>query len=244
MAFDGVDGDDEFCGDSGVTAPGYQEGEYALFLRGEWFEQWTIRVAGLERERMDKGVEDVLSIDAQRLLREGWQVLAQEFSQSFAFVEEEAQESLAARLGENRGKLLLALSSLLKRVMGKRVEELDLQRSYGILVFLRVGEQLLKQRQYALSLVASQVQARGEQADGLLLSRGEFLRETGERVQGVCRSLESAIADLRPRLPEQDIGDKLARVGRGLQAYDERGKRCLCLGHLSAGSQEQKPQEF
>src|SRR5258708_5433761 len=76
MAFDGVDGDDEFFGDFGVAAPGNEKGEYTLFLRGEWFKQRAVRTAGWKRERVSEGVENALDIGAQRFLCEGGQEFA------------------------------------------------------------------------------------------------------------------------------------------------------------------------
>ena len=46
VAFDGVEGDDEVGGDLGVGAPGCEEGEDALLLCRERFEQGAANAAG------------------------------------------------------------------------------------------------------------------------------------------------------------------------------------------------------
>ena len=46
VAFDSVEGDDEIGGDLGIGAPGCEEGEDALLLRGERFEQGAVNAAG------------------------------------------------------------------------------------------------------------------------------------------------------------------------------------------------------
>lgn len=67
VAFDGVEGDDEVGGDLRIGAPGSQEGEDALLLCGERFEQGAANAAGAGGE----GVEDGLGISAQGFVGEG-----------------------------------------------------------------------------------------------------------------------------------------------------------------------------
>src|SRR5215469_13116586 len=187
-------------------------------------------------------MEDGLGVGAQGFVGEGGQELAQEVGQGLAFVDEEAQEAAVLRLGEDEGELPLALRDVREIGVGESDEEVNLEGAQGVLARLREGLELLKQGQGEGLFATGEVQAGGEQAGGLLLQGREF--GAGEGGEGVCGGLEGADLDLGAGLPEEDVGDELARMDGGLQAHDEgvEGVPGLCFVPTSA--QEGEPQEL
>src|SRR5260370_1082086 len=71
-----------------------------------------------------------------------------------------------------------------------------------------------------------------------------FWVRAGKRVKRVFCCLESAITKLRACLPDEHIGDELARMFGRLQAHEERGESSLGLGLFPAHAQDQESQEF
>lgn len=124
----GVDRHNQFLRDLRVAAPGSEQSQHTLFLRGKGLKEQAIGGRSVERTfsiGYRKSTQDGLHLRTQHRFLKHRHQLTQQASQRFPFGEEGTNQALAARLGKGLPEPLLGLLIFLTSSMSQRQQYLQ-----------------------------------------------------------------------------------------------------------------------